>query len=320
MATDKRILASEYMVGATHATLADTLNRLALMDHTNSGAHRYISYELTNSAAGSTAVGDVLAVSSQTAILGDTVSSLQQYVVAAEVIANAATGRFVGSGIVSAKCNGACAAMQYVRKSATARSIEDAGVTVGATVNPPIGAVGVALAAASGGLALIFLYGRTVSGSGIVGITAATIVLKTANEVVNNSSTLQNDNELLIAVAANDKLLVKIHLEYDSDAAADFKVAFTGPAASAFQWAYPNNIFVNSLLTVTRGSALTLADESTSGATGIGAGTHNFIDVIGTFVNGANAGTFQLQWAQSAATGSDTTLYGPGSWLEAMKV
>ena len=113
---------------------------------------------LTNSAAGSTAVGDVLAVSSQTAILGDTVSSLQKFVVAQAIIANAASGEFARSGVVSAKSQGTIAAMQYVRKSATARAIEDAGVAVGATASPPQGAAGFAMAAASGGFCTIFLF------------------------------------------------------------------------------------------------------------------------------------------------------------------
>lgn len=169
MATDKRILYTEYMVGATHPSLGDTINRMPLMDHANSGAHRYISYELTNSAAGSTAVGDVLAVSSATGILGDTVNSLQKYVVAAEIIANAATGRFIGSGPAVAKATGAIAAMQYVRKSATARTIEDAGYAVGATSGPPPGAVGFAMAAAAAGFCTIFLFESIQAAPVIVG-------------------------------------------------------------------------------------------------------------------------------------------------------
>ncbi len=144
-----------------NVTPAETIK--AGFDKYNAHWHEYEAATLTNSAAGSTAVGDVLAVSSQTAILGDTVSSLQTYVVAMAVIANAATGEFARSGVVSAKANGAIAAMQYVRKSATARCIEDAGTAVGATTTPPAGAVGIALAAASGGFCTILLFERTVT-------------------------------------------------------------------------------------------------------------------------------------------------------------
>ena len=37
---DQRILSTERMVGAGHATLADTLNRLALIDHNTDGTHK----------------------------------------------------------------------------------------------------------------------------------------------------------------------------------------------------------------------------------------------------------------------------------------
>lgn len=131
-------------------------------DTVNEHYHDYDGVELTNSAAGTTTVGDVLAWSSMTAILGDTVSSLQKYVVAQAATANAAVGEFARSGYCTAKSTGTIAAMQFVRKSATARAIEDAGVAVSATNVPPMDAIGFATAAASGNLCAIFLYDRVV--------------------------------------------------------------------------------------------------------------------------------------------------------------
>ena len=37
---DQRILYSEEMVGANHATKADTLNRLTVVDHEQNGGHK----------------------------------------------------------------------------------------------------------------------------------------------------------------------------------------------------------------------------------------------------------------------------------------
>lgn len=39
---DQRILYTEEMVGATHPTKADTLNRLALIDHNSDGTHKWM--------------------------------------------------------------------------------------------------------------------------------------------------------------------------------------------------------------------------------------------------------------------------------------
>ena len=40
---DQRILHSEEMVGASHATKSDTLNRLALIEHNNDGTHKFLA-------------------------------------------------------------------------------------------------------------------------------------------------------------------------------------------------------------------------------------------------------------------------------------
>ena len=40
---DQRILYTEFMVGATHPSLSDTLNRLALVEHENDGTHKDIT-------------------------------------------------------------------------------------------------------------------------------------------------------------------------------------------------------------------------------------------------------------------------------------
>lgn len=157
-----RILASATVID--NVAPADSLKTGA--DNVNAHWHQYDAVLLTNSAAGSTAVGDVLAVSTagdSAAILGDTVRSLQKYVVAQAVIANAATGEFARSGVVTALANGAIARGQYIRKSATARSVEDAGTAIGATAAPPVGALGVALAAAAGGTVLMYLFDKTVT-------------------------------------------------------------------------------------------------------------------------------------------------------------
>ena len=156
-------------------------------DKHNSHWHDYDAVLLTNSAAGSTAVGDVLAVSTagdSAAVLGDAVSSFQEYVVAQAVIANAVTGEFARAGVVSAKSTGTIARGQYIRKSATARSVEDSGTSVGATVSPPAGTLGLALAAAVGGFVTMMLFDQTTT----VGVT---LINRAASRVQHSNSTIE---------------------------------------------------------------------------------------------------------------------------------
>ncbi len=161
LANLKRLIASLGVDGIT-------LDFTDLATITPTGASMAPPIRLTNSAAGSTAVGDVLAVSSQTAVLGDTQGSLQKFAVAQAVIANGNAGPFAASGVVTAKAQGGIAAGRYVRKSATTRAVEDAGAAVGATTSPPIGALGIALAAAGGGLVLIYLFQQAADASGLI--------------------------------------------------------------------------------------------------------------------------------------------------------
>ena len=156
---------------ATTPGSADTLaaGGAKLNDH----GHEFDEAFLTNKTGGSAVNGDVYAVDTATDsafVAGDTVSSLQKFVVVVDdTIANNAAGKTARAGIVSAKANGAIARGQFVRKSATAKAIEDAGVALGAATKAPSGAVGVALSAAAGGFVTIMLFAETSPGaSGLV--------------------------------------------------------------------------------------------------------------------------------------------------------
>lgn len=149
-----------------NVTPAETIK--AGWDKYNEHWHEYDAVLLTNRKGSSTAVGDVLAVSTandSSAILGDTSASLQKFVVAQAIIADAATGEFARSGVVTAKATGSIALGQYVKKSGTTLTVDDAGTAIGATATPPAGTLGVALAAASGGTVLMHLFEQTEPGA-----------------------------------------------------------------------------------------------------------------------------------------------------------
>lgn len=124
------------------------------------------------------------------------------------------------------------------------------------------------------------------------------IVRKTITEIVNNSSVLQNDDELLLALAANEVWIVNFYLLIDSAGTPDFKFAFTMPAGGeAFA------------LHTSRGNAV--ASFATGG---FGVGSTDGSDQMSTVVavlarNGANAGNLQLQWAQNVANPTDTSVF-----------
>mgnify|MGYP001617909989 CR=1 FL=1 len=146
---------------------------------------------------------------------------------------------------------------------------------------------------------------------------ASTIVRKTADETVNNSSTLQNDDELLFAIAANEIWLVQGFLSFNSSTVADIRSAITVPAGAT--------LIVNSMAlavgTAASNGELLNTSSTTSGGAVLagGTGADSVQRLWAIVVNGANAGNCQVQWAQSTAEASNTIVRA-NSFLQAFKV
>lgn len=136
---------------------------------------------------------------------------------------------------------------------------------------------------------------------GRVVIASATIqdrtVRKTADETVNNSNTLQDDNELLFAVGANEIWAFQMFIRYDSSAAADLNIGWSVPSGTTLRWK-------GSGLTGT--STMSESDEDAIGTMGVG--TEEASSYDGVVVVGATAGSVTLRWTQFTATVADTTM------------
>ena len=133
--------------------------------------------------------------------------------------------------------------------------------------------------------------------------TAPKVVHKTADETVNNSTTLQNDDHLYFAMAANEIWAFDIILLFASSTAADFIFSFSLPTGATLRG-----------FTIYKGSGETLTSLAAiegNAITCMGAGsTTPRVQAIfkGLVFNGANAGNFQLTWAQGTAEATDTVL------------
>lgn len=125
-----------------------------------------------------------------------------------------------------------------------------------------------------------------------------TIVLKTSNEIVNNSTTLQNDDELLLAIGANEKWLVKVHINVSGSQDSDFKWTFIAPTGATGYWCVP------------QGGQLVRAFAEVVDTTIAGTFEQYVIHFpfVITILNGSNAGNLQLQWCQNTAVVENTTV------------
>lgn len=136
----------------------------AASDKYNRHGHAYSAATLTNKAGETLASGDVVALdltNDASVCKWDAVGSLRPYFVAQATITADASGEFAYEGVVSVKAQGSIARGEWVRKSNTAKAVETTGVMVAASRRPPPGALGFALAAASGGTVTTYWTGGT---------------------------------------------------------------------------------------------------------------------------------------------------------------
>ena len=143
-------------------------------------------------------------------------------------------------------------------------------------------------------------------------------VRKTADESVTSSTTLQDDDHLKFALAANEVWVFEAFLVIEGATSGDFKFTFTVPASGA--------ALFNALVLLEAASDnqdLALATPTVAASVivcgALGAGTKIGLHVRGTVVNAGNAGDLQLQWAQQGSSGTATKVL-TNSWLTGHRV
>jgi collagen type VII alpha len=134
---------------------------------------------------------------------------------------------------------------------------------------------------------------------------------KTVQEIVNNSATLQNDNDLYFNIGANETWTYRVVVIGNSGTTPDFKFAMTAPVGATCNYAGYD----------AEGAVTTPAITSCGTATALitGNGAQDVYELVGTVVNGSTAGTVRFQWAQNTATAANSTVE-PGSYLSANRV
>lgn len=133
---------------------------------------------------------------------------------------------------------------------------------------------------------------------------------KTADETVNNSATLQNDNHLFLSVAASTTYELTGLLVYTSGATPDFK----------FGWTFPSGLTMRYTVLATVGGTFGTYGQVQTAVPAIdGAGSELTVPIMGIVIVSSTAGTLQLQWAQNTANASDTKLH-TNSYISLMPV
>ena len=141
-----------------------------------------------------------------------------------------------------------------------------------------------------------------VDGIDVSSLSASTIsIRKTADETVNNSKALQNDDHLLFAVTATEVVSFAVVLKFISATATpSLQVSFAVPAGGSVVLHSSADIGVLAATTgVLAGGSAFVFDTNASARYAI---------LWGLYVAGGTAGNVQLQWAQNVATVEDTKI------------
>lgn len=140
-------------------------------------------------------------------------------------------------------------------------------------------------------------------GVGWVGrVPTKVIANKTADETVNNSATLQNDDFLSWAVAANATYLLRLQLFYSTAATPNIKIGWTFPASLTMK------VGVIGIDTTSAFVSNSGYDQTTVISFGPGTSPERMVVVFARVNVSATAGTLQLQWAQNTANASNTII------------
>lgn len=127
---------------------------------------------------------------------------------------------------------------------------------------------------------------------------------KTADETVNNSATLQNDDHLFVTVTANVVYLLTGRLAFNGNATADVKIGWTFPSGLTMRYTGTGfsaaGTFIN--------PALIQTDTPGFGAGALSGTTDDAVVLNGLVIVGGTGGTLQMQWAQNTANASNTIM------------
>ena len=123
----------------------------------------------------------------------------------------------------------------------------------------------------------------------------------TANTAaVNNSVTLVDVTGISFAVGANQTWAFQVYIGGVSTNVANYRFAFTGPSApTAVRYGLVGGAVIGNTSVSSFGSSVIASGGSQD---------HGIV-LFGRLRNGANAGTVQLQWAQSTAEASNSYIY-----------
>lgn len=144
------------------------------------------------------------------------------------------------------------------------------------------------------------------------------VIRKTADQTVNNTTSLTDDLHLAASASINVNYAFEFNLFYSSNATADLKVALTYPTGSTCSWMVVGYLDTSTTFQINLTSLGYQQPSGTSQGYG-GGGDYPTLQIKGMLRMGSTAGNLQLRFAQLNANASNTTIK-QDSWMRMERV
>ena len=132
------------------------------------------------------------------------------------------------------------------------------------------------------------------------------VIYKKTDDIINNSTTLQNDGELKIWMESNDTIEFTADISYSSTPEADIKIGFSIPASATLNWSPISSLKITSSGSIVVQNRLDNSDTLVLG--GSTAPSERVTSITGTCYNASTSGFITLQFAQLTAEATDTKI------------
>lgn len=143
-------------------------------------------------------------------------------------------------------------------------------------------------------------------------------VYKTAAEDVVSSTSLQDDDHLVLPIEANSKYAVEgLFIVAANSATPDIKFSFSLPTSATLSWTLSGND--NTAGTADYAAIVDMASNGSTKERPTNGSIPFGYQMAGYLATGANAGNLRLRWAQVASNAAASRL-AAGSWLRILKV
>ena len=153
---------------------------------------------------------------------------------------------------------------------------------------------------------------------GMQASSAPLVFVKSASQIVNNTTTMVDVADLEMRVRANETIVFECTLAYMADIAADLRARMIGPTGSVVTFNVPSSGKVGTGDTYTVQSNVDQTSQIVVGAGGIA--VERMLTLTGTCVNGSTEGRLRAQFAQSAAGINDATIVAGRSFVKFYRV